>query len=249
MDGRPKQFIFILIAALMVLGSVMTASATVTITGMTPGTGTVYSTATITGTCSSATSGTMTINFGTVTVGTAAVTGTGSFTCVFTVPLHIYGTETITATHDGADGSATTTFFVIPNIINISPASNVVGTIVTITGTGYGTGDTITIAFGINTNIQQATADASGSFTTTFTVDTQVYGTTTISASSSAAGTASTTFFILPQIYSVTPSTGSVGTIVTINGTGYANGDSITVMFGANTNIVGTTALASGSFT
>ncbi|MBI4777919.1 hypothetical protein HY792_03235, partial [Candidatus Desantisbacteria bacterium] len=217
MDGRPKHFIFILIAALMVLGSVMTAGATVTITDITPGTGTGYSTATISGTCSSAISGTMTINFGTVMVGTAAVTGTGSFTCIFTVPLHVYGTETITATHDdgvgGTDGSATTTFFVIPQVDIVGTATGIVGTIVTISGTGYAGNDIITVSFGINTTIKQnVAADASGSFTTTFTVDTQKYGTTTISATgaSSTTATASTTFFIIPQVYSITPSTGSV---------------------------------------
>ncbi|PJB30131.1 hypothetical protein CO110_02170, partial [Candidatus Desantisbacteria bacterium CG_4_9_14_3_um_filter_40_11] len=156
MDGRPKQFILILIAFLMVLGSVMTASATVTITELTPGTGTVYSTATISGTCS-ATAGTVTITFGTETVGTAAVTGTGtgSFTCVFTVPIHVYGTETITATYDGAEGSATTTFFILPNVVNITtPTNNVVGTIITISGTGYAANDNITVAFGTNNNIK-----------------------------------------------------------------------------------------------
>ncbi|MDI6781169.1 MAG: hypothetical protein QME49_03560, partial [bacterium] len=163
MDGKPKHFILILIAAFMLIGSVITASATVTITGITPGTGTVYSTATITGTCSS-TIGTMTIDFGTVTVGTVAVIddgGVGSFTCVFTVPLHVYGTETITATHDGADGSATTTFFVIPQVVSVTPISDVVGTIVTISGTGYAAGDTVTVTFGANTSIKQVAADAS----------------------------------------------------------------------------------------
>jgi len=67
--------------------------------------------------------------------------------------------------------------------VMVAPTAGTVGTVVTISGTGYGANDNITIAFGTNDNIQQAVADEYGSFTTSFTVDTQAYGTTTITVS------------------------------------------------------------------
>ncbi|MFH1860885.1 MAG: right-handed parallel beta-helix repeat-containing protein [bacterium] len=66
--------------------------------------------------------------------------------------------------------------------INITPISGTVGTVIIVAGTSYAANDVIIIAFGTNNNIQQATASTYGSFTAAFTVDTQVQGTTTITA-------------------------------------------------------------------
>ncbi|MEK7814068.1 MAG: cohesin domain-containing protein, partial [Candidatus Desantisbacteria bacterium] len=75
-------------------------------------------------------------------------------------------------------------------------------------GTGYGANDSITVAFGTNSSITQTVARPSGSFTTTFTVDTQAVGTTTITASGATA-VAGNVFVIQPQVTNVLPTAGT----------------------------------------
>ncbi|MBI4777892.1 hypothetical protein HY792_03095, partial [Candidatus Desantisbacteria bacterium] len=187
----------------------------------------------------------ITVAFGTnATIQTAQASTQGSFTTSFTVDVQQYGTTTITA---GGISSANNSFFITPQVVSVVPATGTVGTIVTIYSTGYAAGDNITVAFGTNVTIQTAQASTQGSFTTSFTVDVQVYGTTTITANGIAS--ANNRFFITPQVVSVTPTSGSVGTIVTIYSTGYAVSDNITVAFGTNATIQTAVASTNGSFT
>ncbi|MDI6781170.1 MAG: IPT/TIG domain-containing protein, partial [bacterium] len=193
-----------------------------------------------------------TVKFGANTsIKQVAADTSGSFTTTFTVDTQKYGTTTISATGaSSTTATASTTFFILPQVYSVTPTSGSVGTIVTVNGTGYAAGDSITVKFGANTSIKQVAADASGSFTTTFTVDTQKYGTTTISATgaSSTTATASTTFFIQHDIIYVSPTSGTVGAMVAVYSTGYAANGTITIDFGTNTNIQQATATANGSF-
>ncbi|MBI4777891.1 hypothetical protein HY792_03090, partial [Candidatus Desantisbacteria bacterium] len=192
-----------------------------------------------------ATGDNITVAFGTnATIQQAVASTNGSFTTSFTVDVQAYGTTTITA---GGISSANNRFFIIPQVVSVIPATGSVGTIVTIYSTGYAAGDNITVAFGTNATIQTAVASTQGSFTTSFTVDVQQYGTTTIIAS--GISSADNRFFIFPQVVSVTPTQGSVGTIVTMDSTGYAASDTVTVSFGTNNNIQQAKASANGSLT
>ncbi|MEK7273838.1 MAG: hypothetical protein AAB110_01145, partial [Candidatus Desantisbacteria bacterium] len=170
----------------------------------------------------------------------------GSWTITFTIDTQIVGTTTITAS--GAVAVAGNVFVIQPQVTSVLPTTGTVGTVMTIAGTGYGANDSITVAFGTNSSIKQATGGQYGSWTTTFTIDTQQYGTCTITASGATA-VAANTFFIQPQVYNVLPTTGTVGTVVTIAGTGYGANDSITVAFGTNSSIRQTAAGLYGSFT
>ncbi|MBI4778394.1 hypothetical protein HY792_05700, partial [Candidatus Desantisbacteria bacterium] len=209
-----------------------------------PATGTVGTIVTISGTGYSANNN-ITVSFGTNTnIRQTTASVYGSFTCMFTVDTQAYGTTTIAA---AGIATASNRFYILPEVYSVIPTSGTVGTVVTVLGTGYGRNDNITVAFGTNTNIQTATADICGWFSTTWTVDTQVYGTTTIAAAGIA--TAYNRFVILPEVYSVTPTSGTVGTVVTVLGTGYGAGDSITVSFGTNANIQTAAAGTNGSFT
>ncbi|PIX17546.1 hypothetical protein COZ71_02750, partial [Candidatus Desantisbacteria bacterium CG_4_8_14_3_um_filter_40_12] len=81
---------------------------------------------------------------------------------------------------------------------------------------------------------------------TTFIVNTQPCGTTTITANGII--TASNTFVILPQIISWTPTSGTVGSQVSIAGDGYGDAEQVKILFGTNGIITTTTASSEGSF-
>ncbi|PIY19991.1 hypothetical protein COZ13_02430, partial [Candidatus Desantisbacteria bacterium CG_4_10_14_3_um_filter_40_18] len=175
----------------------------------------------------------VTIDFGTHNnIKIQSTNDMGWFNTTFTIDVQAYGTTTITAR---GVSSATNVFYILPEVVSVQPTSGSVGTIVTIRGTGYGATDGITVAFGGNPTIQQATASTHGSFTSTWTVDTQGYGTTTITVS--GVSVATNRFFILPQVYSVIPTSGTVGTVVSVAGTGYGANEGITIAFGTNDNI------------
>ncbi|MEK7274479.1 MAG: hypothetical protein AAB110_04410, partial [Candidatus Desantisbacteria bacterium] len=193
----------------------------------------------------------VTVSFGTnAGIQTTVANQHGSWTTSFTVDVQSYGTTTITAIGATTNGVsvATNVFSIRSQVVSVQPANGTVGTVVTVAGTGYAAGDGITVAFGTNSNIRQTVASQCGSFTTTFTVDVQPAGTTTIKASG-VSSSAVNIFRIQPAVVSVLPSAGTVGTIVTVAGSGYAESDAITLAFGANSSIKQAGASQYGSFT
>ncbi|PIP39445.1 hypothetical protein COX18_10135, partial [Candidatus Desantisbacteria bacterium CG23_combo_of_CG06-09_8_20_14_all_40_23] len=107
---------------------------------------------------------------------------------------------------------------------------------VTVAGNGYRENEIIRVEFGSNTNraitpmLTIVTSD--GSWTTTWTVDTQPFGTTTITATDELASV-SKLYTILPEIILVTPGNGTVGSMVTVAGNGYGTGKQIRLEFGS----------------
>jgi hypothetical protein len=177
---------------------------------------------------------------------TGLTNNAGMFTISFTVDVQIYGATTIIVT--GAnDATSSSSFFITPSVYRVTPSKGTVGTMVELNGNGYGATDTVRISFGETATIKVAVADSRGCFATTWTVDTQVYGSTVITAV--GKGMAQNSFTILPSIYSVTPSRGTVGTIVRASGAGYAKGESITISLGNNSNIKTASSTNNGLFT
>ncbi len=72
--------------------------------------------------------------------------------------------------------------FLQPKLTSTIPTSGTIGTIVIIKGEGYLATEQIRIDFGTTLTICLTTADTQGSFTATFKVDSQGYGTKTITA-------------------------------------------------------------------
>ncbi|MEK7812855.1 MAG: hypothetical protein AAB296_03760, partial [Candidatus Desantisbacteria bacterium] len=175
------------------------------------------------------------IDFGTTRF-TISAGVSGDFSTVFTVDTQVFGRKTVLAT-GAAAGSAASSFFIRAAIYNLTPTTGTIGTMVTVGGTGYAANDAITILFGTNNNIKTGVAQTNGSFETTFAVDTQSFGTATIQATGASSEMALRRFFVSPQVYSIIPAAGSVGTNVTISGTGYAASETITVGFGTTANI------------
>ncbi|MEK7273935.1 MAG: hypothetical protein AAB110_01645, partial [Candidatus Desantisbacteria bacterium] len=185
------------------------------------------------------------IAFGTnASIQTAVAGQYGSFTTSWTVDVQAYGTTTITT---NGVGVATNVFNIQPQVVSVVPTAGTVGTIVTIYSTGYAAGETVNVAFGTNAAIQTAAAGQYGSWTTSWTVDVQGYGTTTITAS--GVSVAVNVFNIQPQVVSVVPAAGTVGTIVMIYSTGYAAGETVNIAFGTNASIQTVAAGQYGSWT
>ncbi|MEW6499229.1 MAG: hypothetical protein AB1589_43110, partial [Cyanobacteriota bacterium] len=187
------------------------------------------------------------IDFGTtLTIQASSTYEEGSFTTTFTVDTQPYGITTIKAR---GDESASGTYTILPNIILITPGEGTLGTIVTVRGNGFTASKTIRIDFGTIGTIQLTSSYGEGSFTTTFTVDTQPYGITTVKATDSDNVNASGTFTIKPVIISVVPATGTVGEVITIRGTGYHSQERLRIDFGTSRTIQMTSSDVEGSFT
>ncbi|MEK7813479.1 MAG: IPT/TIG domain-containing protein, partial [Candidatus Desantisbacteria bacterium] len=176
----------------------------------------------------------------------AAADTRGWFSTTWTVDTQVYGTTTITVS--GASAVASNIFNILSEVYRVTPTAGTVGTIVTIQGTGYDANDNITVSFGTNANIQQAAADTCGWFSTTFTVDTQPYGTTTIKAAGAGIATAENTFFINHVIVYMTPNRATVGSIISMRGTGYAANQNVQISFGMTDPIANTTTDDRGMF-
>ncbi|MEK7813627.1 MAG: hypothetical protein AAB296_07685, partial [Candidatus Desantisbacteria bacterium] len=193
---------------------------------------------------------TINIRFGsTAVIVSPTAASDGSFTTTFTVNTQKYGTTSVTATGGTSNGSATGTFFILPEVYQVSPNAGTVGRLITVSGTGFGAGNIIRIQFGQTTSITNKQASAYGSWTTSFTINNQVYGTTTITAYDTqiAAATASNTLRILPYV-TITPTCGSVGTTVFISGNGYGNIEGVHIGFGTIITATTITSNADGSF-
>ncbi|MEW6096907.1 MAG: NosD domain-containing protein [bacterium] len=179
------------------------------------------------------------IDFGTTqTITTVTTNASGTFTTVFTIDTQPYGTTSIIATGLNSGKTASNFFCTLPKILFVAPTKGTVGTMVTIRGNGFGAYESIHIDFGKTQTISFTSTYAEGSFTTTFTIDTQSYGTTTIKVIGvNTQAEVTDYFFILPTIVLVTPYIGTVGSFVTIAGNGFGKLEAIQVDFGATLNI------------
>lgn len=113
-------------------------------------------------------------------------------------------------------------------------------------GNGFGTQTgTLTISFGTHYTITTTIASESGTFNVTFIVDTQPAGTTVITAWGSYD---TDTFYIQGKVTLASPSSGSVGSIVTIEGTGYNEGEYVYISFGTAQNVTSYKVGQNGTF-
>ncbi|MEW6141780.1 MAG: IPT/TIG domain-containing protein [Chloroflexota bacterium] len=133
--------------------------------------------------------------------------------------------------------------------INVSPASGTVGTSVTVTGTVDANGNTFEIQWDGAAITSGSAPSGSTNITSTFSIPNTTGGVHTVTLKDTATQvTASTTVTVNPAI-TVTPATGSVGTIITVNGSGFnASETGVTINYdGTPTNAV-VTVSSSGSW-
>ena len=212
------------------------ASATFTVTSaisLSPTTGAVGSTVTVSATGLLG-SHSVTATFGStaVTLSTSTTTSTGGFSATFTVPASVSGGQTVTST-DGTNSPTAT--FTATSAITLNPSSGAVGSTVTVTGSGFAASSSITIKYD-GTTVATTTSTSSGSLPSgvTFSVPASVAGSHTVSATDASSNTASVTFTLTPSI-SLSPTSGNVGSTVTVSGSGFASSSTITIKFAGTT--------------
>ncbi|MGA9673360.1 MAG: IPT/TIG domain-containing protein [Terracidiphilus sp.] len=222
------------------LASGFTYVASPTVTSVSPNTGpTTGGTAvTITGTNFVAGA---TVTFGSTAAANVVVVSTTSITA--TTPAGSAGAVTVTVTNVGSlSGSLASgyTYVVKPTVTSVSPNTGPVagGTSVTITGTNFATGATVTFGSAAATNV---TVVSSTSITATTPAGTVGAATVTVTLNGQSGSLASGfTYIGQPTVTGVSPNNGPAagGTAVTITGTNFASGATVTFGSTAATNVV-----------
>ncbi len=211
-------------------GVAFTVSATApAITSLSPTNGAVGASVTITGTNFGATQGSSTVTFNGVT---GAVTAWSPTSITATVPAGATtGNVVVKVNGQASNGVAFTVSANAPAITSLNPTSGAVGTSVTITGTNFGaTNGSSTVKF-------NGTAATVTSWSATSIVVAVPAGATTGNVvvtvgGQSSNGVAFTVSASAPAITNLNPTSGAVGTSVTITGTNFgATQGSSTVTF------------------
>jgi hypothetical protein len=117
--------------------------------------------------------------------------------------------------------------------IILTPTSGAVGTPVTVTGTNFDPSSSVTIEFDTNT-LTTVTTDSNGDFDAVFEVPLSASSGPHTVRASDGSNSSSATFTVTSGII-LAPSTGPVGTSVTISGTNFGANSTITVTFAENT--------------
>jgi hypothetical protein len=94
----------------------------------------------------------------------------------------------VTATGGTTGETDSRTFTITTGTLTATPASGAYGTTITVTGSGFQQFEDIRIDFGSTPAITTVVANASGGFSTTFTVDVQAAGNKTIFAEGKTSG-------------------------------------------------------------
>ncbi len=169
---------------------------------------------------------------------------TGTVSGTITIPPAKQGVLSITANDSGTPGTAPVNFTINPKI-TLSTDNPGVGDSITVTGSGFYEGIIqISVDSGTAANAG-VSVGSNGSFSTTFTIPALTRGIHTLTANDAWNKSAQATFDIAQKI-SVTPTSGTVGTSITVKGSGFNTTGSVTLTyFGQSVTV----ALTSGTFT
>ena len=182
----------------------------------------------------------------TVTFGSAAATNVvvvSSTSITATTPAGSAGAVTVTVTVSGQGGSLANgfTYIVPPTVTAVSPSSGSTagGTAVTITGTNFASGATVTFGSAAATNVVVASSTSITAATPAGSAG-AVTVTVTNPGVQSGSLTNGFTYVVAPTVTSVSPNNGPAagGTAVTITGTNFASGATVTFGGAAATNVV-----------
>ena len=192
----------------------------------------------------------VTINYGGTSLAYATASSSGSFSLTFIVQPGLIGAHNVTVS-DGVN-IAYATYNLTQSVI-LNPSSGPAGSFVAVSGFGFTPSSTINITFAgttIATTPNNITTDNQGTFNATFTIPTgTIAGAKNIQAIDSSLRSASANFVVFPTI-TLSPSSGSVGTTVTVSGTGYSGQSFITLKFaGFNQSIGSVKTSILGAFT
>ena len=226
-----------------------TASNAPAVSSLSPSTGAASGGTAVTITGTNFASGATVTFGGTAASNVVVVNGT---TITATTPAGSAGAVTVTVTVNGQSGSLINgfTYIGVPTVSSVSPneGSTAGGTAVTITGTNFASGATVTFGGTAASNVVVVNG-------TTITATTPAGSagavTVTVTNPGSQSGNLANgfTYAVVPTVSSVAPNNGPVagGTAVTITGTNFASGATVTFGGTAASNVVvvnGTTITA-----
>ncbi len=143
--------------------------------------------------------------------------------------------------------AVTATQVLAAGTITLSKTYGLPGAVITVSGSGYAATETVTIKLG-TTTLGTATT-SSGSFSKSVTIpSTMAPGTYVMSGTGATSGiVASAKFKVLAPPLTVSPSSGPAGTVVSVGGTKFAAGETVTIKH--STTVLGTTtATPTGTF-
>ena len=164
-----------------------------------------------------------------VSTGTITTNSNGSFTYTdFVIPSSHQGANTIRA-KDGVSASASTSFIVNPKI-SLSLTSGGPGDLVEVVGKGFESNRSIALTFrGISVSIGAVATDTSGTFTTSFTVPGVAAGSYTVRAADGFND--ATAVFSIKASLNLNPTSGYVGSEVTISGDGFTPDGRVSILY------------------
>ncbi len=160
-------------------------------------------------------------------LGTEVATPVGEFSYSFIIPDSVAGEHKITA-ESTEDNSAEAEFEVIP-LASLSSTSGAIGDILVINGTGFGYRNVVVIYFK-NTLVSYAKTNVSGNFEVAFNVPAMMSDTYAVKAED-ADGNIDEVGFTIAAGASLSKTVGSIGTELTVSGTGFKVGGVVTIKY------------------
>jgi hypothetical protein len=182
-----------------------------------------------------------------------ATSGTGTFSCTFTVPTDAASSvpySVVVAGNDGGSDTSTASFTMTTPEIMVTPGRGPVGAMVTVSGTGFSVSTALTSLEFDSTKISSCTGGGSlttndsGTFSCTITVLRGAAG-TTVTATDVGGQTATGVFMVTTPAITMSPTQGPVGTTVTVSGTDFSVTSTVGLVFDG----VKITSCTSGSLT
>ena len=230
-SGATTGNVVVTVSGVVSNGESFTVVSAPSITSLSPTSGVVGTPVTVTGTNFGSTQGSGTVKFN----GTAGTPTSWSATSIH-VPVPSGATTGNVVVYASGVNSNGESFTVLatPNITSLSPTSGAVGASVTITGTNFGsTQGSSTLKF--NTTTATATSWAATSIVATVPSGATT-GNVVVTVSGVASNGVSFTVVSAPSISSLSPTSGVVGTPVTVTGTNFGSTQgSSTVQFNGTT--------------
>jgi hypothetical protein len=244
-------------------GEFATATFTVTVPAITvlPGEGGIGSTVSVNGQGFSVSTDIRSLVFDGVTItactggGSLITDSSGAFSCTFPVPSGAAGT-TVTATDVGGQ-VGTGTFTVTTPAITVAPGQGPVGSAFTVTGSEFTADSSATVTFdggqliavgGSDCTFTGVTirTDSSGAFSCTFAVPLEAGGSATVVVTE-GANQASREFVVTPSVV-ISTGSGTVGTQITVVGSGFVAATPYTVFWNSSTTLCTGTSSGAGGF-
>jgi len=164
---------------------------------------------------------------------------------IIIIPESTAGDHTITVIGDESGNEVEDTF-TVESEITISPTEANVEATVTVSGTGFASRSDIVVELD-GTEVATETTDSDGSFKATFEVPALKSGTYDVEAWDEDDNSDKVDFTLTAITAKLDPTTGHVGTEVTVSGTGYTEGATVTIKYDT-TEVATATAETDGTF-